>query len=411
MPLPQKPFPIKPLPPPATIQLAPKAPAASATPEPDLAGRAFLLQPWITIRGSTSAPAVTSVTQDDALWMDLRRFADAGFWIDVSGVTNAMSGSVFLNIEGSPTLDEQDFRPVAPPLALSPRADGSGAVAPLFIKTVRAASTVPLCRYTRWRLSATGTSGVWDASFRIRGIGGSSRFWSPVDIAGLQFWARADMGLTLNSSNGVTAWADQSGASHGATSSGATPPTFLASSINGAPAISFDPSAGAQYMTTNAFLIGTYTVLMVSTGQNPASAIGWFWTRGTNAGGVADTLYGTINSTIYCTRSGVTSDANNGAGGWGQYGASTAKLLQVSMDGTHAGHKLRINGADVTLNGGTAGDPGSGTTNHPFAIAASAAGVLPSRIKIAEVIVYDHALTPNQLALLEEYLRRRYALY
>lgn len=405
-PNPNAPVPVKPSPGWSPIP-APKAPAVGATPEPDLQGRGFLLQPWVTIRGDSAV--VKSVTQDDALWMDLRRFADAGFWIDVSGVTNPSGGGVvFLNLEGSPTLDEADFRAVAPPLQLSPHGDANGAVTSLFIKTVRAASTVPLSRYTRWRISTTGTSGVYDASFRIRGIGGYTRFWSPLDIAGCKFWARADMGITMNSSNAVSLWADQSGAGHDASPGSGNQPTWIASVFNNAPAVNFDPSVTAQWLKTGAFAIGPWTVLMVTGGQN--LTYGWFWTRGTGATPV-DTFYGSTNQTLFTKRGATASAWDTSLGvGWGQWGTQ-AKLLTTRFDGTHAGHTLRINGADNLLNNNFTGDPGTGTTNDSFTIAAGDNGGIPAWIKVAEVILYDHALSSKELILAEEYLRQRYALY
>ncbi len=375
--------------------------------------RDLLLQGWTTIRCLASpGGGVTSLTQDEEYWLEMASCADVAFLIDAVDLTIPAGATISLHVETAPTVDDLLFQDVAPPIVFD-GVDVTASSTPIQLKAVRTPSTVALAPLLRWRLNVSpGASGPWAITFRIRAIPGRSRFFAPTDISGNVAWFRSDIGVSKDAvTNKVNTWADQSGLAHDLTSAGANRPTWVASSINARPSLSFDPTLGAQFMKTSAFSLGTYTVLMVATGQDPASAIGWFWTRGTNVGGVADTLYGTINSTIYSTRGGITSDYNYGAGGWGQYGVDTAKLLQVSMDGTHAGHTLRINAADVALTSGTAGNPGTGTTSHELAIAAAADGVLPSKTKIAEVIVYDRALGADDLAVVQEYLRRRYGLY
>jgi hypothetical protein len=283
-------------------------------------------------------------------------------------------------------------------------------MAPIPFKTVRTPSTVAPAGLVRWRATvSSGASGAWGLTFRIRLVPGRSRFFVPSDIAGNVGWFRSDIGITKDASNLVTSWADQSGFGNDLTQTGGARPTWTSGVVNGFPALSFDPTLGAQYMATGSFSLGTFTAILVTTGQNATDA--WFWNRSTGATS-KDTLYGSINQTMYTERGGTVSawDTTLGAS-WGQWGSSTAKSLTVRFDGTHAGHKLRINGTESGLNNNVANDPGTSTTSDRFTLAARNDGVLPARINVPELILYNRSLLDSELFVVEEYVRRRYALY
>lgn len=59
--------------------------------------------------------------------------------------------------------------------------------------------------------------------------------FSPIDIAGISLWLKADAGVTLSGAN-VTAWADQSGNGNNFTGTAG----FLANTLNGKPVINFN---------------------------------------------------------------------------------------------------------------------------------------------------------------------------
>lgn len=204
--------------------------------------RAFLLQKWITVRGTSP---IVSITQQDTGWCDVATYADAAFWIEVAEVTNPFGGTVSLIIESSPTWDETAFKPVAPSIVLS------ASPAPYVVRCLRTQFTAPLSRWVRWRLVAS-TTGTWDATIRIRGTGGSSNFVVPTMIRGCWCWLRADLGVQQSGGN-VTSWSDQ--ALHAGdvndlpndAVSGAFPPSATGTPINGQKTISFN-ATGTQYM-------------------------------------------------------------------------------------------------------------------------------------------------------------------
>ncbi|CAN5440189.1 hypothetical protein BH09MYX1_BH09MYX1_54850 [soil metagenome] len=221
--------------------LAPKVPADETW------SRTFQVQGWTTIRGDASATfPVRSITQDEGTWLDLSTYADAAFWVDVCGSTPPSPGLVSLTLESSPVRDENYFRPIMPPLALIPQAV-NGEVIPYLMRTIRTPATVPLTRYTRWRLSVPGgATGKWDATFRIRGAGGRSSFVAPNQLTGCIGWFRGDLGVTLSSGN-VTVWADQSGRGHDATAPTNREPAYNVSGhqINGQPTLYFNPTGAS----------------------------------------------------------------------------------------------------------------------------------------------------------------------
>jgi len=172
------------------------------------------------------------------------------------------------------------------------------------------------------------------------------------------------------------------------------------------PALAFN-SVGPQYLSTPAFNLGTFTIFMVTSPENGTT--GLFWCRST-AGSQKDTLYSS-NHTIIVTRAAVLSGWDQGVN-WGQFGGSTkAREITVQYDGTHAGHLLRINAVQQTMTSAFANDPGTSTTNDKFTIAADDTGAGPSTINVAEVMVFNRSLTQNELAVLEDYARRRYNLF
>lgn len=185
-------------------------------------------------------------------------------------------------------------------------------------------------------------------------VPGRSRFFSPLDVAGCALWLRSDLGVDVAYGSAAGTWSDQSGNARAATGAWGQQPTYTVGVVNGLPALAFDGSN--DVLITPSTSLGIYTALMVATGQ---SGNGFFWARSTGSG-AHDTLYGSTNSTMYIDRSGIVSgwDLTGGAN-WGQYGTSTAKLLAVQFDGTHAGHTLRINGAPQSRTSTFANDPGT----------------------------------------------------
>ena len=384
-------------------------PSLAAGPDPEVFARTFHLQSWTTIRGDASATfAVRSVTQDEGGWLDLSRYADAAFWVDVCGVNNPTTGLVSLTLESSPTKDDSYFKPVAAPLTLVPQAV-NGSVTPYLVRTVRTPTTVPLAKYTRWRLSVPGgATGKWDATLRIRGAGGRTSFTLPTQLAGCVTWLRADLGITLSLGN-VTTWADQSGKGNDAVAPAGREPPYNVSGhqIGGQPTLFFDPTGAAgteKVLELPPGALGALTAVhafvvhrRVSTSESIARRTG-FWHIGKDTG-TGETMPGT--DTMIRDDCGSTVAYNTGK--------QVVPLTQSQV------YEVQATSGSWTsaMNGKTQGT--SVTNTLGFYTPASLGGNLLIGPNFyygdwAEVMFYDRILSANERALLVGYLNGRYGL-
>lgn len=394
------------------------SPATGPGPSPrvavDQGWRSFELQPWVTIRANASGPApwpaVLSVTQDEGGWVDLSRFADAAFWVEVAEVTQPTGGTVQLTIESSPSPDEVLFKPVAQPVNVAPLTDPttSGTI-PLLVRTARTPTTVPLSRWTRWRLSVTaGSSGAWDVTFRIRGAGGRSSFVLPNQLSGCKLWLRADLGISLLGGT-VVNWSDQSGNGNDAfNGSGTTSPFYDAShNINGQKVLFFDPVYGKFLQLTSSFgspsALHAFIVHRRPSATETTTSWTGFWALGTSGQYThmpwKDVSVGGDNH-IY-----------DDGGSTTRYDCGVAVVpldqAQVYEVQNQAGSwRNFLNGkSQFTSLTNTVGS-GAATVY----IGSSPDQVVVYRGDVAEVIVYNRILSPNERALLINYLNGRYGL-
>jgi hypothetical protein len=210
--------------------------------------------------------------------------------------------------------------------------------------------------------------------------------FTPTSIAGLLLWLKADA-LSLNNNDPVTTWTDNSGnGNDAAQSTGVQKPLFKTSQINSKPAIEFDGSNDNLALTS---VIGqaNVTVFLV---MKPA---------------------GVSNRTV------ITELKTNVAGGIWEYrvggGLSVAKsntsaygtswqLLEVKKAGTVV--TFYYNAVDSTS------DP-TCDNNNTATSRISTTGFEPFATQIAEILIYDSALSDGNRALVEGYLNAKYAIY
>jgi hypothetical protein len=126
----------------------------------------FVLQDFVTIRGSSTT---LTISQSESEWAELGPFEDIVAWIDVREVTLSGAASIAINLQTAPLKDEFLFvtmesspltvtgaltTPSVRKMLLSQATGGSGA-------------PVPLGKFFRWQLLATGATTTWDVMFRI----------------------------------------------------------------------------------------------------------------------------------------------------------------------------------------------------------------------------------------------------
>jgi hypothetical protein len=245
----------------------------------------------------------------------------------------------------------------------------------------------------------------------IRKVGGSAPFL-PTNLSGLSLWLKADAGVTLSGAN-VTGWADQSGNGNNASANSGQEPTFASSFSNSKPAIEFSgisqvmqiaDANSLDFLTTSSFIVLKYI------GQGTGNNIVYF--KNANAGSPANpAMYGLVAKTA---EDGVASFSMN-VGGWVDYPTSiditntVPRILSMIYDG--ADQNVYSNGGlsnTFSIGGNIATSTGLlqiGGYNQSFDAAEYFYG------QIAEVIMYNRAVTGTERQQVETYLNTKYAIY
>lgn len=357
-----------------------------------------LLQQWTTVQTASSFGSFTQSVED---WLDVSSFADAAFWIDVSQVTASANATVQLVLQSSPTLDETYFFPVAPPVTLS------AASTPILVKTVRAASTVPLARYLRWQLQvSTNNTATWGATFRVRAGLSKQSFFVPTQVPGCVLWLRADMGITFANAPTntlVSGWADQSGNGNNASqSTSGSQPGYATGVMNGAPALTGNGTS--YWMQTSAFTLGASATLFAAAQPSVSTQSAYARLIEHNAG---ETYY------IGCDVTGteyklIVNDATS------PYGTAQGGTVTAGTNSIIAGAYASTTGT-VFVNGSSVGS-GSFTAPSPTSLqmaimqdSANYASYFWDG-NFAEAIVYNRRLSTNEMAKVHRYLGARYGV-
>lgn len=222
------------------------------------------------------------------------------------------------------------------------------------------------------------------------------RGFVPTDISGLALWADADAITGLSNADPVTTWEDQSGNGNDlAQSTSAAKPTYRTNVVNGKPVVRFDGTDDT--MVTAAFASELAQ-------PNTIIAVALFATTATTnrmicdglAAGKRHAMYSHLNSGGKWTFYAGTTEVNGSV-------IATGAFHVVSAIYNGASSVLYLNGAqDAT--GNTGSNPLSGLRLGSFAGAAFLNG------DIAEILVYDSALSTADRESVEEYLMEKYAL-
>ncbi len=224
-------------------------------------------------------------------------------------------------------------------------------------------------------------------------------------LTNLKLWLRADKGVTETAGT-VSAWADQSGNfNNTAQTDAAKRPVVVVSAINGLPALRFDGSNDSLIAPHSASLAitGDITSFFVVkyddyTGYN----VPWAKTQG-NLPAPTD-FYTLPNSGIPQVFRG---DGTGGAATEGARAANAGEFAIVGFD--HAGSTLHhyLNG---DLNGEGQNTAARGDTGRPLYIGTRDDQFTRMKGEIAEIIIYDSALSSTDSATVHNYLRARYGI-
>ncbi len=112
----------------------------------------FVLQDWITIRGTTGAV----ITQGESGWLDLAPYQDVSFYIDIREFSPSAGNMVF---ETAPIKEDVLFQAMLSSIAFT-----TAPTNPYRVPITTA--SCPVARYVRWKLTGPAST-PWDITFRV----------------------------------------------------------------------------------------------------------------------------------------------------------------------------------------------------------------------------------------------------
>lgn len=225
-----------------------------------------------------------------------------------------------------------------------------------------------------------------------RGIGSASS-WRPTQLSGCVLWLRADMGITKDGSDRVSAWADQSGnGNHFTQGTGARQPKWLATGgKSGGPAVQFRFASNAECMDSAAGFVVAQPFTVVTLMYKRAVA--------TAGDRIFDGLAAVNQAIIY---SGATTDIRQYAGADVNssvvYTAATWFRMQALFNG--ASSVLRVNTTE------TAGNPGAGSWTAGARVGNNGGGAPTTALDgyIQHYLVYSRALSAIERGQLDAWM-------
>jgi len=223
--------------------------------------------------------------------------------------------------------------------------------------------------------------------------------FSPIDIAGISLWLKADAGLTVDGNDFVTAWADQSG--NGNNCSSPNNVEFLSSPF---PNLYFDGDNSESEITLNSNVFNDFSALSLF-------AV-WNITDGGNQGILGSTTNTNFEivtqdgSVVRMRNDNYDSNINTG----GLWNAEEFCLSTITADSAGGGSgTARRNGSTTGVDFDDANiEALQGGQTYKIGVYG---GSYFAYLYIAELIVYSQKLNGSQITQVETYLNDKYAIY
>ncbi len=228
---------------------------------------------------------------------------------------------------------------------------------------------------------------------------------TPPDVPGLEFWLRADKGVSLNDAGGpdgsaltVSAWADQSGAGDSARNANQPAPSLQPVFIG----------TDVTFNSQPAIMFGDYTQLVTGVWSQPIAQPATVLIVGrATAGGASNKYFMDSNNAsapfaVICSAAGDSAQIN---AGFISAGATAPATLPRVLIATFAGPNslLNVSSNNAALVGtGTGGALGLTIGNYAGGTFYAAKG------EIAEIAIWSRKLTSNEILRLNKYAGPRY---
>ena len=270
--------------------------------------------------------------------------------------------------------------------------------------------------WEEWRPSGSGTESALDSMNEIN---------QPNSISGLAMWLKADSITGLNDDDAVSNWPDSSGNNrYAAQSTSSYQPIYKTNVLNGQPAIRFDGADDAlpimdsnpQSMTSiSMFIVHQIDSGATGTSYYPLILGGDGNTTGQYLGFETQNSYSGSSADIVDVFAGYGNDARATLKNEAAFGSW--KMWSTVSQNTVFNTKMYVNGAPATMSttgtdqnlavkiSTTAGDNWGNIGGTRYSI-------YPTAYKgdIAEVLIYNRALSDTERRTVEQYLANKYNL-
>jgi hypothetical protein len=238
--------------------------------------------------------------------------------------------------------------------------------------------------------------------------------WSPSDLGtSLVVWLDANKGITADTFDIISAWADQSSAHNDASPVPALAPKRVMNAVNGLPAIQFEGQFGTSLQIADSATLqwgtGDFAVFEVISYTNPAS--------GDNSTG-----YGLLWGKLDNGGNGLALFGNDGAAGNGAIRAQLQQGVYASSPGTsyndgrwHYVAAIRTAPALYVRADGSSASWGNapqdiGNVGSNVLIGARPSMTQMLKGEIAEIVAVKGTLASGDLTKMEAYLKGKYGL-
>lgn len=240
---------------------------------------------------------------------------------------------------------------------------------------------------------------------------------APTDLQGCLLWLDASDSASVirDGSNVVSQWSDKSGNANHATEANPTNrPTYSATAFGGLPGLDWgNGSVVARALTTPSISYGVFTIFIVVRGD-PSS--NYVYVHDSDNGSNREYIHGDPNPNINIRRGGVQSmravvlPYQSATGVLNRDGVR--RIITRRYGGTHATNTVRVDLATPQTNviSGQFFDPGTGASNAPIYLGNRQAYDNPLRGVLAEFIVFNRVLSDGEVALVEQYLSRKWRI-
>jgi hypothetical protein len=232
----------------------------------------------------------------------------------------------------------------------------------------------------------------------------TSRF-SPLYLSPALWLDASDTSTITESSGAVSEWRDRSvNAKHATQGTGTSQPSYILAAQNGLNAIRFDGSNDVLSISSLT-ISGSFTIALAIKVTNRGLVYEHSVNANNNEGSY---LYAHTNSSSLIRRGGNRTARDVGTD-W--LNTSTWSTVTQQHNGTNISNRLWRNSVEQTMTNVVVNNAGTASTTQTLYIGQRTGNVAPMSGDIGEFIIFNSALSTEEIALVEQYLNAKWAVY